>query len=215
MLGILVPEYLRHPPAWFYTRILVGPGAALTPRFATAHGITHVINCAQDEYCPLWFRTAYPHRYAVMNAYDSPQHNILDWYPMFEAAMQRFLREGTGVVYVHCHAGMNRSGFLALAYVVTHFSIGLPELIAATRRQRPVLFQNPVFMNQVQEFINNGRVSRPKDSGCASYIHNVRNLGLVTPGDRTEPARIEDNAGEPEGGTGDPSEGTVGPLPGE
>lgn len=99
-----------------------------------------------------------------MRAIDSPLHNILDWYPAFETALRTFLREGTGVVYVHCQAGMNRSAFLALTYVLKNFRQSMDVFIPSVRRQRPCMFQNVVFMNQVKEFIN-GCIQSEKNQG--------------------------------------------------
>lgn len=155
MLKLFAPQYLRDSPAYFHSRILVGAGAMLTIPFMKQYGITHVINCATDEDCPPWWQMVYPTRYAVLNAIDSAHVNILDWYRQFEATMHGFLREeGSGVVYVHCQAGINRSGFLTLAYAVKNLGMPFEGLIASVRRQRPCILQNPVFMNQVKEFVN-------------------------------------------------------------
>lgn len=157
--NILTQSYLREPPAWFHTRILVGPGAYLTPAFVAKYNITHVVNCAFETDSPLWFQTKFPEKYACMRAVDSIAANILDWFPRFEQVVQSFLREGNGVVYVHCQAGMNRSAFLALTYVTKNFHTDLNYTLAATKRQRPCMYANPIYMKQVREFIN-GRVSR-------------------------------------------------------
>ncbi len=157
------PDFLRQHPAWFHSRILVGPGAFLTPQFVLDNDITHVINCAQQEDSPGWFRFARPEQYACMNAVDRPDANILDWYPLFEDTLRKFLRDGHGVVYVHCQAGMNRSGFLALAYVCKNLSLSLSDLVPVVKRQRPCLFGNLVYMDQVREFIN-GRIQSEEDS---------------------------------------------------
>lgn len=170
MFPVPVPVYLREPPAYFHTRILVGPGAFLTPRFVATHGITHVINCAFDPECPEWWKREHPTRYMCLSAIDSPLHNILEWYPAFEEILRIFLREGTGVVYVHCQAGMNRSASLALAYVLKNFGQPVEPFISSVRRQRPCMFQNVVFMNQVKEFIN----------GCIQSEKDPRNAGVVS-----------------------------------
>lgn len=192
-----VPEYLRQPPAWFYSRILVGPGAILTPSFAAQYRITHVINCAMEEYSPWWFRKRHPTRYRVLNAIDSLDVNILKWYPRFEAALYQFLLESNGVVYVHCQAGMNRSGFLTLAYVTKNFGVDFDALVRAAKQQRPCVLSNPVFMNQVREFINNGRLSNSKDSRVQLDVDSG-NLRLAPSGDRPEPAGDEGEAGQPD-----------------
>ena len=158
-----IPDYLRYPPAYFHTRILVGPGVLLTPRFATAQGITHVINCAYEEDSPDWFRRQYPTKYVCLNAHDTVYDTILDWFPVFEETMHRFLREGTGTVYVHCLAGINRSASLTLAYVCKNFNMSFDTMVSITKRQRPCMFQNTVYTNQVRDFIN-GCLSRPQGS---------------------------------------------------
>ena len=157
------PDYLRQDPAWFHTRVLVGPGAFLTPKFVYEHGITHVINCAFPDDSPEWFQKSYPNNYACMEAVDSFFVNILAWYPKFEETMRKFLRHGNGVVYVHCQAGMNRSASLALAYVCKNFHVKPDEIIPILKRQRPCMFQNTIYMNQVKDFIN-GRVQSEEDT---------------------------------------------------
>jgi hypothetical protein len=97
----------------------------------------------------LSIRTSYECLYAP----DSPDADIRNWLPQFERAMYRFLREGNGVVYVHCAAGMNRSATLALAYVCKNFYFPMDVMIQTTLRQRPCMFQNPVYMNQVRELL--------------------------------------------------------------
>lgn len=154
---VFQPAYLRYPPAFFHPRVLVGAGSFLTVSFVKRYNITHVINCAADGDSPEWWRFLYPTKYTCLNAIDSMGVNILDWYADFESAMKQYLREGDGVVYVHCQAGINRSGSLALAYVTKNFGMDLATVVSATRKQRPCLFQNPVFMDQVKEFVN-GRV---------------------------------------------------------
>ena len=156
--------YAQQPPAWFHTRILVGPGEFLRPAFVDQHKITHVINCAFDDDSPTWFRRLHPAKYACMGASDSLEHNILSWFPAFEQVMKLFLRDGNGTVYVHCQAGINRSAFLSLLYVVKNFHIELNALIESTKRQRSCMFTNPAFRTQVEEFIN-GRLSSEKNSG--------------------------------------------------
>lgn len=176
---IRTPDYMRVPPAWFHTRVLVGPGALLTPRFVYTHNITHVINCAFDKDCPDWFRMKHPNRYRCINAYDNDSVNILQWYPQFESALQTFLRDGEGIVYVHCQAGMNRSAFLALTYICKNFHCDVDDMVKATKRQRPVMFQNSVFMNQVKQLLN----------GC---VQDSQNKGAIerNDGDRRNPRLV-------------------------
>jgi hypothetical protein len=199
------------PPAWFHSRILVGPGVFLTPRFVSNLGITHVINCAMDYDSPVWFQQKYPQKYACLRAIDSLGVNILDWYPAFDSILHSFLREGTGIVYVHCQAGMNRSGSLALAYVCKRFHMPLDETIQSVRKQRPVLLQNPVFMDQVREFIN-GRVSCEKNSGFIDIELGIRNSGLSSSKHYSRLEGVQDNAGESEDRTRDSASNNIGTV---
>jgi hypothetical protein len=185
------PNYLRESPAFFHPRILVGPGAFLTPYFAQKHDITHVINCAHDDFSPYWWRETYPTKYKLIEAIDDVNVNILDWYPMFESTLQSFLREGNGVVYVHCQAGMNRSASLALAYTCKKLGMEFDALVASVRQQRPCILQNPVFMNQVKEFVN-GRVQDSENKGTQFLHYHDRYAGFFAPGDYTESKGDED-----------------------
>lgn len=200
---VAAPDYLRQPAAWFHNRILVGPGVFLTQRFAAENNITHVINCADDGACPEWFQERFTSNYACLRAIDSPYVNILDWYPAFENILLRFLRQGDGVVYVHCQAGMNRSGSLALAYVCKNFHLPFDATVSAVRSQRSVLLQNPIFMNQVKEFIN-GCVPSEKNTRLDVDRVNDGDAGLFTSDDCSGPERLQNDAGNAESGTGEP-----------
>ena len=209
--SLFSPQFMKDPPAFFHPRILVGPGVFLTPYFAQKHDITHVINCAQDEYCPVWWKANYPNKYKYLNAFDSTQVNILDWYPEFEKTMHEFLREGTGVVYVHCQAGMNRSGSLALAYTCKNLDMKFDELVASVRKQRPCILQNPVFMNQVKEFIN-GRVQDSENKGNTFLKYHDRYSRFFTPGNRPNTPRVQDQTGDPTPRDGGFTNGNITPM---
>ena len=141
------------PPAYIHSRILFGPGVYLTPEFLEKHSITHVINCAFDGDSPLWFRQTYPTKYKCLEAMDSLNVSIIGWYPMFERTIHQFLREeGSKCVYIHCQAGMNRSGFLALAFACHRLNMDFQSAVAVILRQRPCALMNPAFYKQVYEF---------------------------------------------------------------
>ena len=206
-----VPDYLRQPPAYFHTRILVGPGAYLTPKFVYERGISHVINCAFPGDSPAWFRTKYPDRYACLSALDSTKANILDWYFLFEGILHASLRQGSGVVYVHCQAGINRSAFLALTYVCARFHMDGETMLDAFKRQRPCMFQNSVYRGQVLNFLN-GRLSRPENPRDFDRGTSNGDVGFSPSGCGTDPARLDDNPGGAADGGGPSEIGNFGPL---
>jgi hypothetical protein len=206
-----IPDYLKLPPAYFHSRVLVGAGAMLTPAFAETHRITHVINCAFDEDSPSWWRMRFPQKYKVLNAIDSVRVNILDWYPVFEETLQAFLREGDGSVYVHCQAGINRSGFLALAYSCKNLGMDLDTLVASVKRQRTCILQNPVFMNHVKEFIN-GRVQNSETPGDTFLQQHDRYTRFFTPGNRAGSEGLQNNAGDASEGGRRLANGNITPV---
>jgi hypothetical protein len=189
-----VPDYLRQPPAYFHTRILVGPGAFLTPKFVYERGISSVINCAFPGDSPEWFRTKYPDRYTCLSAPDSPNANILDWYFLFEGILRMCLRRDTGIVYVHCQAGINRSAFLALTYVCSRFHMDGETMLEALKRQRPCMFQNAVYRRQVLTFLN-GCVPGAQNPGDSLRVANDGDSGFRTPGSGPNLARLDVDTG--------------------
>ena len=158
----LKPIYMAQAPAWFYSRILVGAGEMLTPSFCNKYNITHVINCAFPADSPRWFRDRYMSRYACIGALDTPNHNILDWYEGFEETLTDFLRQGDGTIFVHCQCGINRSAFLTLTYITTHYGLEYEKTFNDLKRQRPCMFSNTVFRKQTEEFVN-GRLQGAKN----------------------------------------------------
>lgn len=141
--------------ACVYPQILVGAGCQLTPEYALRAQITHVINCAFPEDSPPWFKKINPDRIVTLGAIDSSDVSILDWYPAFEHAMSLFLRDPECKhVYVHCQCGINRSAYLALAYVIDHFDIPMDVAALNLVYQRPCALSNPAFWSQLQTFAN-------------------------------------------------------------
>ena len=142
-------------PAWVHPRIMFGSGDMLTPEFAQQHRVTHVINCAFDQHSPSWFKEQNHGKYLCLEAEDSLKVNILFWYPAFQAAMNDFLRDADcNVVFVHCQAGINRSGFLVLAYVCKKFGYEYETTKSNIILQRPQALQNSFFDEQVRYFVS-------------------------------------------------------------
>jgi protein-tyrosine phosphatase len=138
-------------PAAQIDNIIFGPGEYLTPKFADYYKITHVINCAGEEYSPSWFKEKFPEKYVCLNAIDSYTVNILDWYPKFKETMDLF---SEGTVYVHCQAGINRSGFLVLAYLTKEKGHDIQLLERSMIRKRPCSLTNTRFREQVYAMHN-------------------------------------------------------------
>ena len=139
------------PPAYIHPRIMFGSGIAIDEDFVEKYNITHVINCAFDEDSPKWFRQINPTKYVCLNALDDLTSNILDWFPNFEETMQKFLSDNhSKTIYVHCQCGINRSGYLCLAYACKKLKFGYNEVVKSILTQRPCALTNPNYRKQLQ-----------------------------------------------------------------
>lgn len=149
---------LLDPPARVHPKIIFGPGMFLNDSFMNKHNITHVVNCAYDEVVPNYIKEKLAKNYAVVNADDSFDVNITNWYPLFENKMNTFLRDPTSkTIYVNCQMGMNRSGFLTVLYSCMKFGYPYDVVTRAILLQRPCALMNHVFHEQVQEYIKKHR----------------------------------------------------------
>ena len=152
-------SYRRKSLGWQYDpsvkvhpRIIFGPGFRLTKEYAKTYNITHVINCADETSSPAWFKLMHPKKYACLHAEDSPSANILNWYSQFETIMQSFLKApDANVIFVHCQAGVNRSGFLTLAFLCLHFGYDYEITVKSILKQRPCALLNPAYQIQVEK----------------------------------------------------------------
>jgi len=157
--------YMYDPVAVAFPRIFVGAGGQLSPRFMLLHNVTHVINCADDSACPRSVRPLLsPSRYTVLNAIDSPDVKLFEaWYEPFKKAMDAYLRDPTcRNVYVHCHAGINRSAFLAAGYIISTFRVPLSVCVSRLSSQRPCVMQNEAFQHQFYDFVKVRQDGRAK-----------------------------------------------------
>jgi len=117
-----------------------------------SEGITHIINTVEhncsktgaqvygDEFQYLGFTSKDDERYPIMKHFE-------ETYEFIERA-----REAGGKCLIHCMAGINRSGALAVAYVMVHKNIGpvsATRLVFAARK--PVL-TNEGFIRRLVTF---------------------------------------------------------------
>jgi hypothetical protein len=133
---------------------MFGPGVFLSPSFIKKNNITHVLNCASHDAVPSFVKPEFGTRYEVLHAIDSPLVDITTWFPLYTLHMDRFLQDkDCKLVYVNCQAGMNRSGFLTVLYCCLKFKYKFEDACRAVILQRPCALMNPVFYDQVRDFI--------------------------------------------------------------
>jgi protein-tyrosine phosphatase len=142
--------WVKDPIARPFPRIYVGDGHRLTSQFIEEMDITHVINCADASAC----RDSLPdEKYACLNAIDDIRANIFEWYPQFKQTMDKFLRDPTCKnVYVHCQCGINRSAFLASAYIIKTFRVSFEQCVLNIVNERPCVMTNTSFQKQLIVF---------------------------------------------------------------
>lgn len=139
----------KDPPAIIHPRIWFG-----SSRIPDEPYITHVINCAEEEFNSEFFRLYYPENTVCLGAHDNIKEDITKYYPAFEDAMHKFLSDpNCRIVYVHCECGINRSGFLILIYMCLKLGLTLEEAVRAIQIQRPCALTNPSFKKQVIDYI--------------------------------------------------------------
>jgi protein-tyrosine phosphatase len=141
--------YKLDPPVLLHVMILVGAGEMLTPEFQKQWNISHVINCAEDEISPSWFKRN--DNYIFLNAIDSKDVSILDWYPKFKETIQKFLRDPDCTrVFVHCQCGINRSMFLTLMFLCDVLGYNYESTERHIIQTRPCSLTNNVFRIQIK-----------------------------------------------------------------
>lgn len=142
--------YRKDPIARPIHRIFIGDAERLNEEFMKVHNITHVVNCAFPEDCPISLPA---NRYRCIGAIDSPTEDFTKWYPLFKDTMNTFLQDPTCKnVYVHCQCGINRSVVLTLAYLIKVFRMPYMKLISHVASQRPCVLTNSVFVKQLIDF---------------------------------------------------------------
>eukprot|EP00928_Gymnodinium_smaydae_P050378 TRINITY_DN33938_c0_g1_i1.p1 TRINITY_DN33938_c0_g1~~TRINITY_DN33938_c0_g1_i1.p1 ORF type:complete len:200 (-),score=58.95 TRINITY_DN33938_c0_g1_i1:224-823(-) len=147
-------EQLSDGPAELLPHLLLGSGDdARRPRELLARGVTHVLNCAgaavktgADFYQP------YGIEYNEFKSEDTQGYNIIQHYEQAASLADAVAAKG-GRLFVHCEAGVNRSGSLLLAYYC--LSTGTPLLASARhcKAQRGRICTNKGFQLQVFEFV--------------------------------------------------------------
>ena len=154
-------KYRRNSKGWqkddiakLHPRVILGPAFRLTPAFMQFYNITHVINCAEDDVSPKWFKTKFPANYMCIGAIDATDQNITEHYSTFRETMDDFLGDSEcKTVYVHCECGINRSAFLCFLYMCLKFKYPVETAMKAILIQRPCAMTNPSFRKQSLDYI--------------------------------------------------------------
>ncbi|KAM3873858.1 dual specificity protein phosphatase 4 [Diretmus argenteus] len=112
-----------------------------------AMGISALLNVSAD--CPNHFEGTY--QYKCIPVEDNHKEDISSW---FLEAIEFIdsVRDSSGRVLVHCHAGISRSATICLAYLMKRKRVRLDEAFEFVRRRRSIISPNFSFMGQLLQF---------------------------------------------------------------
>ncbi|KAK2143245.1 hypothetical protein LSH36_860g00004 [Paralvinella palmiformis] len=114
-------------------------------------GITHIVNCA-SVYCqtgPSLYGSSV--KYLAFEAEDDSDYDIMQHFPQVFSFIEDARKKG-GKVLIHCVVGINRSGALAVAYLMVHQKIGPISAACDIRKLRSNLLTNDGFQRQLISF---------------------------------------------------------------
>lgn len=152
---ILPPVWLPNGAAKILPFLYLGGEDSATKfSFLKDIGVTHIVNCAEG-YCTtgieFYKKEMANIKYLGFDAKDEDGYDIMqhfdDVYTFIEDA-----RKTDGKVLIHCLAGVNRSGALAVGYVMLHNKIGPLSAVNLVARARGSLLSNETFQLQILMF---------------------------------------------------------------
>ncbi|CAG9796121.1 unnamed protein product [Diatraea saccharalis] len=85
-----------------------------------------------------------------IRADDTPQTNLLSYFPMANAFIDEGLQKGN--VLVHCHFGVSRSATIVIAYLMGKYKLSFEQAFGYVRQRRRFINPNPGFVNQLRQY---------------------------------------------------------------
>jgi len=136
--------------------------AAVDLPLLSEHGITHVVNCA-EELSDIHYEQLHYRQYPLLDgAYYPPLRPSLDdGVQYIERAMER-----DGRVFVHCFAGISRSASIVAGYLMKKNCWTPDQAIEYIQKRRSIADPNEVFRPQLQDYYEH--LKRTGTCGSAS-----------------------------------------------
>eukprot|EP00440_Ansanella_granifera_P018160 gb/GFBE01019723.1/.p1 GENE.gb/GFBE01019723.1/~~gb/GFBE01019723.1/.p1 ORF type:complete len:193 (+),score=43.31 gb/GFBE01019723.1/:1-579(+) len=152
-LNISYIEPLSRGPAAILPHLLLGScDDARDLKTLKSLGVTHVLNCASgsvrtgaDFYSPIGIE------YSEFVARDEQGYDIMQHFELL-ATLAGAAAANKGRLFVHCEAGVNRSGTLCLAYHVANSGMTLLDSARHCKERRGRICTNAAFQMQLFEF---------------------------------------------------------------
>lgn len=105
--------------------------------------------------------------HCVYDVVDTPEQDLLPFFPVWNRVIAEHLRADKGPVLVHCMAGISRSAAAVIAFLVAGQG-GLRAALEHVTRQRPVVSPNDGFLAQLSHW---EQQQRPSWKGCAVALY--------------------------------------------
>eukprot|EP01122_Echinamoeba_exundans_P007374 TRINITY_DN2255_c0_g1_i1.p1 TRINITY_DN2255_c0_g1~~TRINITY_DN2255_c0_g1_i1.p1 ORF type:complete len:232 (-),score=31.04 TRINITY_DN2255_c0_g1_i1:188-883(-) len=134
--------------------------------------ITHIL-CVTSESCR---RFPESFTYLVLDIYDDHSQSIID---LFDKAHQFIdsAKEKGGIAFLHCSAGVSRSGAFAISYVMKKLSMGVKQAFAFVRSKRRLTNPNFNFLHQLDQYEKKLFPDRVRGDDAPPYVvQHVRSV---------------------------------------
>lgn len=122
-------------------------GAASNLKILEENKITHILIVGQGikKYFPDKFH------YMTINVVDTENENIKKYFNETGEFINNAI-VNNGKVFVHCHAGISRSGTICIAYIMKYKKIKFEDALNLVREKRKKISPNKGFINQLKEY---------------------------------------------------------------
>jgi len=116
--------------------------------------ITHVLNCADQTASGSGGVVGkLKLKYCQLDADDDDEFNIIKAsFPAASAFIKQAEAMSNGKIFVHCHAGVNRSAALVVAFLMKERGMHVLDAVRQVWAVRPIVLQNDNFIRQLAQF---------------------------------------------------------------
>ncbi|XP_065206526.1 dual specificity protein phosphatase 19 [Planococcus citri] len=109
------------------------------------NGITHILSIGVP--CPTYDDIST----TFIEAYDTEEFDIKRTFDVCFEIIDG-VRESSGIVLVHCNAGISRSATIVAAYLIRHRGINHEEALEILKKERPKINPNPGFVKVLENY---------------------------------------------------------------
>ncbi|CAK1546806.1 unnamed protein product [Leptosia nina] len=85
-----------------------------------------------------------------IRANDTPQTNLMPYFPMANAFIEEGIQKGN--VIVHCHFGVSRSATIVIAYIMQKYGLTFEQAFNFVKQRRSFINPNPGFIRQLKQY---------------------------------------------------------------